>query len=77
MYRTPDLLASYRTVILLHDLHGMTNPEIAQALDCSLAAVKVRLHRARLRLKEALASGCAFSHDERGVFVCERKAPEQ
>ena len=66
---------SYRTVILLHDLHRMTNPEIAQALDCSLATVKIRLHRARLRLKEALAAGCDFSHDDRGVFVCERKLP--
>ena len=66
---------SYRTVILLHDLHGMTNPEIAQAMGCSLATVKIRLHRARSRLKEALAAGCNFSYDDRGVFVCERKLP--
>ena len=68
---------SYRTVIFLHDLHGMTNPEIAQALDCSLATVKIRLHRARTRLKEALAKGCDFSYDERGVFVCRRKRPTE
>ncbi len=65
----------YRTVIFLHDLHGMTNPEIAEVLECSLATVKIRLHRARLRLKEALAKGCNFSHDERGALVCERKPP--
>ncbi len=69
-----NLSDSYRTVVLLHDLHEMTNPEIAQALECSLATVKIRLHRARLRLKKALAAGCDFSHDERGVLVCEPKA---
>jgi RNA polymerase sigma-70 factor (ECF subfamily) len=67
---------SYRTVIMLHDLHGMTNPEIAETLACSLHTVKIRLHRARQRLKDALARGCNFSHDDRGVFVCERKLPE-
>lgn len=72
--RLPD---SYRTAILLHDLHGMTNPEIADALGCSLSNVKIRLHRARQRLKAALAAGCNFSSDERGVFVCERKPPDQ
>lgn len=63
----------YRTVILLHDLHGMTNPEIAQALGCSLATVKIRLHRARQKLKASLTAGCDFCCDERGVFVCDRK----
>ncbi len=67
---------SYRTVLMLHDLKGMTNPEIAKALQCPLSTVKIRLHRARHRLKAALGSGCNFSRDQRGVFVCERK-PEQ
>jgi RNA polymerase sigma-70 factor (ECF subfamily) len=66
---------SYRVVILLHDLHGLTNPEIAQMLGHSLGAVKIRLHRARRQLKAALTAACDFSHDERGVFVCERKPP--
>ena len=47
---------------------------IADALDVSLATVKIRLHRARARLREALDAGCDFSHDERNVFVCEPKA---
>ncbi len=68
---------SYRTVILLHDLNGMTNPEIAEALGCSLATIKIRLHRARLRLKESLERGCDFSHDERGALVCEPKTPSE
>lgn len=64
---------SYRAVILLHDMHELTAPEIAQLLSESLATVKIRLHRARRKLSIALAAGCEFSHDERDVLVCESK----
>jgi RNA polymerase sigma-70 factor, ECF subfamily len=64
---------SYRAVILLHDMHELTSPEIARLLGESLSNVKVRVHRARLKLRSALAAGCEFSHDERGVLVCESK----
>ena len=62
-----------RAVILLHDMHGLSGPEIAETLGLPLATVKMRLHRARARLQAALQAGCSFSYDERGVFVCERK----
>ena len=64
---------SYRAVILLHDMHDLTAPEIAQLLGESLANVKIRLHRARLKLKAALAAGCAFSYDESSTLTCESK----
>jgi RNA polymerase sigma-70 factor (ECF subfamily) len=63
----------YRAVILLHDVQGLTNPEIAEMLDLSLATVKIRLHRARNRLRAALETGCSFESDERGVEICEPK----
>jgi RNA polymerase sigma-70 factor (ECF subfamily) len=65
---------SYRAVILLHDLDGLTGPQIAEFLGVSLATVKIRLHRARVRLRAQLEAGCAFSHDERDVLVCEPKS---
>ena len=71
-----QLSDSYRAVILLHDVQGLTNPEIAAMLEISLATVKIRLHRARDRLRTALEEGCSFSCDERGVVVCEPKPPE-
>ena len=64
---------SYRAVILLHDAEGLTNPEIAEMLGESLATVKIRVHRAREKLRNALAEACSFSTDERGVVVCEAK----
>ena len=65
---------SYRAVILLHDVQGLTNPEIAEMLGLALATVKIRLHRARNRLRAALGEGCSFSSDERGVKVCEPRS---
>ena len=61
----------YRIAILLHDGHGLSNPEIAQLLGCSLATAKIRVHRARARLRETLAAACSFEIDERGVLVCD------
>lgn len=64
---------TYRAVILLHDVEGMTNAEVAEMLDISLSTAKIRLHRARLRLAAALEEGCSFSRDERSVLVCDPK----
>ncbi len=62
---------AYRAVIMLHDMHGMTGPDIAAAIGESLPNVKIRLQRARRKLRAALEGGCEFSCDERGVLVCE------
>src|SRR5512133_1094340 len=61
----------YRIAILLHDAHSLSNPEIAQLLGCSLATAKIRVHRARARLRGTLSSACTFEIDERGVLVCD------
>jgi RNA polymerase sigma-70 factor (ECF subfamily) len=68
------LQPSYRSVLVLHDLQGLKNREIAEVLDCSLDSVKIRLHRARKKLQEALDKGCDFSYDERNVFICQPAA---
>ena len=62
---------AYRIAILLHDAHGLSNPEIAELLGCSLATAKIRVHRARARLRETLEAACSFEIDERGVLVCD------
>ena len=61
----------YRIAILLHDGEGVSNPEIAALLGCSLATAKIRVHRARTKLRETLAAACSFEIDHRGVLVCD------
>ncbi len=49
------LSEEYRSVILLHDVEGLPNEEVAAALGLTVAAVKSRVHRARLFLRQELA----------------------
>ncbi len=50
-----DLPEVYRDVFVLADVEGLPNQEISDLLGLSLSAVKSRLHRARLMLRNALA----------------------
>lgn len=50
-----DLPQDYRTAFLLHDVEGLSNPEIAETLHISLPAVKSRVHRSRLFLRQRLS----------------------
>jgi RNA polymerase sigma-70 factor, ECF subfamily len=68
-----ELSDSYRAVVLLHDVEGMKNQEIADMLKISLDTVKIRLHRARKQLRSILEDVCHFYIDERGILVCEPK----
>jgi RNA polymerase sigma-70 factor (ECF subfamily) len=67
------LPANYRTVLVLSELEGMKNREVAEILGISLETVKIRLHRARAKLKEELGRECTFYRDERDELACDRK----
>jgi RNA polymerase sigma-70 factor (ECF subfamily) len=62
-----------KTIIVLSELKGFKNSEIAEILGISLDTVKIRLHRARDRLRKMLRNGCNFFRDERNEFACDRK----
>ena len=49
-----SLPADYRTAFVLHDMEGLSNPEIAEMLGISLPAVKSRVHRSRLFRRQRL-----------------------
>lgn len=44
-----------RTVVIMKDVEGFSNEEIAQSLGLSVPAVKSRLHRGRLILRDVLS----------------------
>jgi RNA polymerase sigma-70 factor (ECF subfamily) len=50
-----ELPESFRTVLLLRDIEGMSTEETARLLDTTPNAVKIRLHRARQALRSLLA----------------------
>ena len=54
-----ELPAEHRAVVLLHDVEGLPNEEVAGVLSLTVAAVKSRVHRARLFLRKKL--GPVFS----------------
>lgn len=72
-----SLPEDYRAALVLHDLQGLTAAATAEACGCSLATAKIRIHRARARLKKALGTECDFYLDEEGVLRCDRKTPEE
>jgi RNA polymerase sigma-70 factor (ECF subfamily) len=68
-----NLPVNYRTVIVLSEWEGLKNNEITEILGLSLDTVKIRLHRARARLKKELEQHCSFYRDERNELSCDRK----
>src|SRR5271155_4776815 len=49
-----SLPAGYRLIFVLHDIEGYEHNEIATLLDCSIGNSKSQLHKARMKLREAL-----------------------
>ena len=56
-----SLPAGYRLIIILHDIEGYEHNEIASMLDCSIGNSKSQLHKARLKLRDAL---CEYPRQE-------------
>ena len=70
LHRLPE---SYRTVLALSDCEEVSDKSIASILGVTVGAAKIRLHRARTRLKEELELDCSFYRDDRNVLCCDRK----
>jgi len=54
-----ELPAHYRTALVLRDVEGLSNLEIAEALSIGVPSVKTRVHRARLFLRKRLGDALA------------------
>ncbi len=51
-----ELPLDYRTAVILHDVEGLSNVEVAGSLGITVANAKSRTHRARLFLRKRLGS---------------------
>lgn len=60
-----SLEPSYREVLVLRDIEGLTAPEVAEVLGISVQAVKSRLHRARLSLRTNIAPFLGINDQQR------------
>jgi RNA polymerase sigma-70 factor (ECF subfamily) len=64
---------NYKSVMVLGEVEGLKNKEIGEILGISLDTVKIRLHRARAKLKKELQNHCNFYRDERNELACDKK----
>jgi Sigma-70, region 4 len=53
----------YRTIIVLHDVEGLSLLEVSAALSLSLSNVNSRVHRARLFLRKRLSEAVTTRAD--------------
>jgi RNA polymerase sigma-70 factor (ECF subfamily) len=58
--RLPD---EYRVAVVLRDVEGLSDEEVAEALEITLAAAKSRIHRGRMQLREQLERWEQDQHD--------------
>lgn len=68
---------NYRVVLVLSEFEGLKDSEIAETLGITSGAVKIRLHRAKERLKEELRTKCESYWIEENEFLPELKKTSQ
>jgi RNA polymerase sigma-70 factor (ECF subfamily) len=59
----------YREAVMLSEIEGLRQWEVADRLGVSLSAAKSRIQRGRALLKEALDRCCVFNFDTRGNLI--------
>jgi RNA polymerase sigma-70 factor (ECF subfamily) len=67
----PMLKPEYSEILQRIDLSGESRAKVAEDVGISLNLVRVRLHRARQALKEALLASCKACCPEHGFMNCE------
>lgn len=71
-----NLPGAYRPALVLADLEGFSNAEIGDILGLTLDTVKIRLHRGRRLLRQAMDRHCSFYRHETRGLCCDRRDPE-
>jgi RNA polymerase sigma-70 factor (ECF subfamily) len=69
------LAPMYREVLVLRDIEGLTAPEVAEILGIRIDAVKSRLHRARVALRDMLLPQLGV-HERKPVRDSTQRCPD-
>lgn len=64
-----ELPEKYRQALLLTDIQGLTQQQLADQLNLSLSGAKSRVQRAREKLKDVLLGCCHLEFDRRGQVM--------
>ncbi|WP_121356457.1 sigma-70 family RNA polymerase sigma factor [Flavisolibacter nicotianae] len=64
-----NLPAIYRDALILSDLEGLPQKELAEKLNISYTGAKSRVQRARQMLKEAILKCCNYKFDKFGNVI--------
>lgn len=70
-----DLPETYRIPLVLSEIEGLTQKEVALRLGLSLSGVKSRVQRARDKLRQRLDACCAIETGENGIVGFEPRDP--
>jgi RNA polymerase sigma-70 factor, ECF subfamily len=65
-----ELPAAHRVVLVLRDVRGLSNGEIAEVMGLSIPVVRTRVHRARLFLRKQLGDAMTTLHTTIGTRGC-------
>lgn len=68
-----ELPLDYRLVLVLRDMEGLSTKEVSEVVGISETNVKVRLHRARLFMRDELSRYLDLIFDRREGFEREKK----
>ncbi len=66
-----ELPEDYRTVLVLSEMEDLKDREIAEILGVTLETVKIRLHRARAKLRQSFEIKCNFYRDGENTLLCD------
>lgn len=63
------LPAAYATPLMLSDIDKIPQQEIANKMNLGLSATKMRIQRARIKLRELFVECCDLEYDKNGDFI--------
>jgi len=66
----------YREAVMLSEIEGLTQKEVAERQGVSVSGAKTRVQRGRARMKEMLLDCCRFEFDRRGRVIDYERRPK-